>query len=67
MMMDIYVVFCFQDTVEMVAMLLHRSLSMSVGSSNDEMHLNRHIAAVGTRFKLLSCGLLLLQGDVLTR
>lgn len=59
--------YCCQDTVEMIAMLLHRSLPMSVGVPSEEPHLNRHVAAVGTRFKLLECGLLLLQGDILSR
>ncbi|XP_058809461.1 phosphatidylinositol 4-kinase alpha isoform X2 [Phymastichus coffea] len=59
--------YCCQETVEMIALLLHRSLPMTVGSFKDELHLNRHVAAVGVRFKLLSCGLLLLQGDILPR
>ncbi|XP_011502431.1 PREDICTED: phosphatidylinositol 4-kinase alpha-like [Ceratosolen solmsi marchali] len=58
---------CCQETVEMVGLLLHRSLPMCVGAANDEPHLNRHIAAVGVRFKLLSCGLNLLQGDILPK
>lgn len=59
--------YCCQETVEMISMLLHRSLPMTVGSQKHEPHLNRHVAAVGTRFKLLSCGLILLQGDTLPR
>ncbi|XP_012288489.1 phosphatidylinositol 4-kinase alpha [Orussus abietinus] len=59
--------YCCQETVEMIAMLLYRSLPMTVGASGEEQGWNRHIAAVGVRFKLLSCGLLLLQGDVLPR
>ncbi|XP_033211468.1 phosphatidylinositol 4-kinase alpha isoform X3 [Belonocnema kinseyi] len=59
--------YCCQETVEMIAMLLHRSLPMTVGAQRHEPHLNRHVAAVGVRFKLLSCGLILLQGDTLPR
>ena len=59
--------YCCQETIEMIGLLLHRSLPMIVGAPSGEPHLNRHIAAVGVRFKLLSCGLLLLQGDVLPR
>ncbi|XP_011307555.1 phosphatidylinositol 4-kinase alpha isoform X2 [Fopius arisanus] len=59
--------YCCQETVEMIAMLLHRSLPMTVGASGEEPILNRHVAAVGARFKLLSCGLLLLQGDTLPK
>lgn len=38
-----------QEKVEMLASLLHRSLPMTVG--NQESHLNRHVAAVGVRFR----------------
>lgn len=54
-----------QEKVEMLAMLLHRSLPITVGERRD--HINRHVEAVGARFKLLSCGLSLLQGDILPR
>lgn len=56
--------YCCQETVEMIALLLHRSLPISVGQNDG---LNRHVVAVGVRFKLLSCGLLLLQGDILPK
>ncbi|XP_023247195.1 phosphatidylinositol 4-kinase alpha isoform X2 [Copidosoma floridanum] len=59
--------YCCQESVEMVALLLHRSLPMNVGANNEEPQLSRHVAAVGARFKLLSLGLLLLQGDTLPR
>ncbi|XP_034943088.1 phosphatidylinositol 4-kinase alpha [Chelonus insularis] len=59
--------YCCQETVEMIAMLLHRSLPMTVGASGGGPSLNRHIAAVGARFKLLSCGLFLLQGETLAK
>nr|CAD7260807.1 unnamed protein product [Timema shepardi] len=71
--------YCSQEKVEMLAMLLHRSLPMTVGTRDN--HQNRHITAVGTRFRLgpfytsamqtsdllLACGLSLLQGDILPR
>ncbi|XP_073948128.1 phosphatidylinositol 4-kinase III alpha [Choristoneura fumiferana] len=53
------------EKVEMLASMLHRSLPMTVGDVRD--HINRHVEAVGVRFKLLSCGLSLLQGDILPR
>ncbi|KAK0074484.1 hypothetical protein PV325_008278, partial [Microctonus aethiopoides] len=56
-----------QETVEMIAMLLHRSLPMTVGAVSTEPSLNRHVAAVGARFNLLCCGLILLQGDTLPK
>ncbi|XP_077290371.1 phosphatidylinositol 4-kinase III alpha isoform X2 [Arctopsyche grandis] len=57
--------YCSQEKVDMLATLLHRSLPMSVGARDG--HQNRHVDAVGVRFKLLSCGLSLLQGDTLPR
>ncbi|XP_067015107.2 phosphatidylinositol 4-kinase alpha [Anabrus simplex] len=57
--------YCSQEKIEMFATLLHRSLPMSVGAKDG--HQNRHVAAVGVRFRLLTCGLSLLQGDVLPR
>ncbi|CAK1541773.1 unnamed protein product [Leptosia nina] len=53
------------EKVEMLASLLHRTLPITVGDVKD--HINRHVDAVGVRFKLLSCGLSLLQGDILPR
>ncbi|XP_047033201.1 phosphatidylinositol 4-kinase alpha isoform X2 [Helicoverpa zea] len=53
------------EKVEMLASLLHRSLPITVGDIRD--HINRHVEAVGVRFRLLSCGLSLLQGDILPR
>ncbi|KAG7197176.1 hypothetical protein KM043_007256 [Ampulex compressa] len=58
---------CCQETMDMIVMLLHRSLPMTVGAFGEVHGMSRHVAAVGARFKLLSCGLLLLQGDVLPR
>lgn len=57
--------YCSSEKVEMLATLLHRSLDMCVGSENPQ--LTRDIAAIGVRFKLLACGLSLLQGDVLPK
>ncbi|XP_064074423.1 phosphatidylinositol 4-kinase alpha isoform X1 [Vanessa tameamea] len=53
------------EKVEMLASLLHRSLPITVGDIRD--HINRHVDAAGVRFKLLSCGISLLQGDILPR
>ncbi|XP_063368926.1 phosphatidylinositol 4-kinase alpha isoform X2 [Cydia amplana] len=53
------------EKVEMLASMLHRSLPLAVGDVRD--NINRHVEAVGVRFKLLSCGLSLLQGDILPR
>ncbi|KAG8287986.1 phosphatidylinositol 4-kinase alpha [Homalodisca vitripennis] len=55
-----------QDKVDMLANLLQYSLFMIVGGT-EQPRQNRHIAAVGARFRLLLCGLSLLQGDVLSR
>lgn len=56
---------CSTEKVEMLAALLHRSLDMAVGTERPSQ--TRHVAAVGVRFKLLSCGLALVQGDVLPK
>lgn len=50
------------DQVEIFVNLLHRSLHMNVG----HMHYSsRNISTIGTRFRLLNCGLSLVQGDTL--
>ncbi|KAI5696346.1 hypothetical protein M8J75_011820 [Diaphorina citri] len=54
-----------QEKVEMVASLLHMCLPVQVGAGDTQ--LNTHVAALGPRFRLLQCGLSLLQGDVLPR
>jgi len=44
--------YCNQEKVGMLALLLHQSLPMIVGTI--EGHQNRHVAAVGVRFRLES-------------
>lgn len=53
------------EKVEMLACLIHRSLAMSVGG--DPPCQTRSVTAIGVRFKLLTCGLSLLQGDILPK
>ncbi|XP_056639976.1 phosphatidylinositol 4-kinase alpha [Diorhabda sublineata] len=53
------------EKVEMISSLIHHSLTMNVGA--DPPSQTRHISAIGVRFKLLSCGLSLLQGDILPK
>ncbi|CAL1289574.1 unnamed protein product [Larinioides sclopetarius] len=56
--------YCNMNEVEIFANILHRSLPVAVGRKN---HNHRHISSMSTRFRLLSCGLSLLQGDILPR
>lgn len=57
--------YCNHEKIEMFVMMLHNTLPLAVGSV--DAIINKHIAAIGTRFKLLQCGLSLLQGDILPR
>ncbi|UXI14588.1 glycine-tRNA ligase-like [Sarcoptes scabiei] len=50
------------DQVEIFVNLLHRSLHMAVGRIH---HRTRNVLTVGTRFRLLNCGLSLVQGETL--
>ena len=57
--------------------MLQRTLDFSVGpkaiktgkdqSKNGMPSICRHISTVGTRFRLLICGMIMLQGDVLPK
>ena len=54
--------YCHEEKMEMLLIILHNSLSICVGESMG-MNRVRHSSAVGARFKLLSCGLSMVQAD----
>lgn len=54
--------YCNRDKVEMLCMLIHRCLPIDKHSKQ-----TRHISTVGCRFKLLQCGLSLLQGNTIPK
>ena len=47
--------------------LIHRSLLTTIGVSNEELPVNRHITDIGFRFKLFNYRLLLVQENILPR
>ena len=57
--------YCSQDQLEMYCDLLQRTLDIQVGQTTPAM--SRHVGAAGTRFRLLNCGMSLLQGDVMPK
>lgn len=54
--------YCNKDKVEMFCLLLHRCLPISKNNKQ-----NRCVSTVGCRFKLLQCGLSLLQGNTISK
>lgn len=54
--------YCNRDKVEMFCLLLHRCLPIAKNSKQ-----NRQVSTVGCRFKLLQCGLSLLQGNTVPK
>ena len=54
--------YCNRDKVEMLCMLVHRCLPIDKNTKQ-----NRNVSTVGCRFKLLQCGLSLLQGNTIAK
>lgn len=54
--------YCNRDKVEMFCLLLHRCLPITKNCKQ-----NRQVSTVGCRFKLLQCGLSLLQGNTIPK
>lgn len=54
--------YCNRDKVEMFSLLLHKCLPIESGGRQ-----NRSVSTVGCRFKLLQCGLSLLQGNTIPK
>jgi phosphatidylinositol 4-kinase len=68
--------YCSQEQIFMFTHMLQRTLDIAVGRRRAGRHghrekvlptMSRHIAAAGTRFRLLICGMSLLQGDTLPK
>jgi len=54
--------YCSQLQVDIFCMIIHRSLSISVGRPVSQM--SRHVNAIGARVMLLTIGLSLLQSEL---
>ena len=58
--------YCSHEQIIMFTHMLQRTLDISVGRK-DRPAMSRHAAAASTRFRLLNCGMSLLQGEVLQK
>ena len=67
--------YCSQDQIYMFTYMLQRTFDMAIGLKsgkcldidNSKRQMARHVSTAGTRFRLLVCGMSLLQGDVLPK